>query len=118
MMRPGPPWPAGGLVLIPRKLVVAAVLLLAAAPVQAANKDLERLYVQVAALQSQIADLQRAAEDSLKEIRRLNEVVAEQNAALRRSVDEQRLREEAFQNTVKDFNERLAEIGERLDAAR
>jgi tol-pal system protein YbgF len=93
-------------------------VLLAAAPAQAANKDLERLYVQVAALQSQVADLQRAAEDSLKEIRRLNEVVAEQNASMRRSVDDQRLREEAFQNAIKDFTERLAEMGERLDAAR
>jgi tol-pal system protein YbgF len=105
------------LVVIPRILVVAA-LLLVAAPVSAANKDLERLYIQVAALQSQIADLQRATEDSLKEIRRLNEVVAEQNSSMRRSVDEQRLREEAFQNALKDFTERLAEMGERLDAAR
>ena len=103
--------------MIRRMLVVAAVLLMAA-PVRAANKDLERLYVQVAALQSQVADLQRAAEDSLKEIRRLNEVVAEQNASMRRSVDEQRLREEAFQNAIKDFTERLAEMGERLDQAR
>jgi tol-pal system protein YbgF len=101
----------------PRKLIVAAVFL-AAAPAQAANKDLERLYVQVAALQSQVADLQRAAEESLKEIRRLNEVVAEQNASTRRGVDDQRLREEAFQNAIKDFTERLAEMGERLDAAR
>jgi tol-pal system protein YbgF len=99
-------------------LVVAAAVLAMAAPVRAANKDLERLYVQVAALQSQVADLQRAAEDSLKEIRRLNEVVAEQNASMRRSVDDQRLREEAFQNAIKDFTERLAEMGERLDAAR
>jgi tol-pal system protein YbgF len=99
-------------------LVVAAALLVFTAPARAANKDLERLYIQVAALQSQIADLQRATEDSLKEVRRLNEVLAEQNAALRRSVDDQRLREEAFQNALKDFTERLGEMGERLDAAR
>lgn len=103
--------------MIRRFLAVAAVLVIAA-PARAANKDLERLYIQVAALQSQIADLQRATEDSLKEVRRLNEVVAEQSAALRRSVDDQRVREEQFQNALKDFTERLSELGERLDAVR
>jgi tol-pal system protein YbgF len=104
-------------VVIRRTLLVACVLL-AAAPARAANKDIERLYIQIAALQSQVADLQRAAEDSLKEVRRLNEVLAEQNAAMRRSVEDQRLREEAFQNALKDFTDRLGEMGERLDAAR
>ncbi|HET8646298.1 MAG TPA: tol-pal system protein YbgF, partial [Vicinamibacteria bacterium] len=108
---------AEGLVVIRRMLAVTAVLFVAA-PVRAANKDIERLYIQVAALQSQVADLQRVTEDSLKEVRRLNEVLAEQNAALRRGVEEQRLREEAFQTALRDFTERLAEMGERLDAAR
>jgi len=101
-----------------RRMLVAAALVLVAAPLHAANKDLERLYIQVAALQNQIADLQRATEDSLKEVRRLNEVLAEQSATMRRSVDDQRLREEAFQNALKEFTERLGEMGERLDAAR
>ena len=100
-----------------RTLAVTA-LVLAAVPVHAANKDLERLYIQIAALQTQVADLQRASEDSLKEIRRLNETLAEQNGALRRSAEEQRLREEAFQNALKEFTDRLGEMGERLDAAR
>ena len=103
--------------MISRTLVVGA-LVLAAVPVQAANKDLERLYIQIAALQTQVADLQRASEDSLKEIRRLNESLAEQSGALRRGAEEQRLREEAFQNALKEFTERLGEMGERLDAAR
>lgn len=103
--------------MIRRTLAVAAVLLFAA-PARAANKDIERLYIQVAALQSQIADLQRVSEDSLKEVRRLNEVLAEQSAQFRRSAEDQRLREEAFQNALKEFTDRLAEMGERLDAAR
>jgi tol-pal system protein YbgF len=103
--------------VIRRTLAVAAVLL-AAAPARAANKDIERLYIQVAALQSQVADLQRVTEDSLKEVRRLNEVLAEQNAQFRRGAEDQRLREEAFQNALKEFTDRLAEMGERLDAAR
>jgi hypothetical protein len=34
---------------------------------------MERLYVQLAALQGQIVDLQRSSEEGLKEVRRLNE---------------------------------------------
>jgi tol-pal system protein YbgF len=105
-------WP-----VISRTLAVAA-LVLAAVPVHAANKDLERLYIQIAALQTQVADLQRASDDSLKEIRRLNESLAEQSGALRRGAEEQRLREEAFQNALKEFTDRIGEMGERLDAAR
>ena len=63
------------------RLVLTAVLLAGLAPsALAANKDMERLYVQISALQGQIADMQRASEESLKEIRRLNEVLAEADA--------------------------------------
>ena len=99
-----------------RRTVFLIAFALMAGPAWPANKDIERLYIQVSALQSQIADLQRATEETLKEVRRLNEVLAEQNAALRRSVEDQRLREEAFQGALKDLTERLAELGERLDA--
>jgi tol-pal system protein YbgF len=88
-----------------------------AASVRAANKDIERLQVQVAALQGQMADLQRTAEDSLKEVRRLNELLAEQTAFFRRSVQDQRLQDEALQATLKDLADRLAELGERLQAS-
>lgn len=101
-----------------RRFLAVPVVFLAAAPAGAANKDIERLYIQVAALQSQVADLQRVSEESLKEVRRLNEALAEQGASLRRSVEDQRLREEAFQNALREFTERLGELGERLDAVR
>ena len=61
----------------PRLVLTAALLAGLAAPARAANKDMERLYVQIAALQGQIADMQRASEESLKEIRRLNEVLGD-----------------------------------------
>ena len=53
-----------------------------AGPGLAANRELERLQVQVASLQTQIAELQRLGRRELKEVRRLNELLAEQNARL------------------------------------
>ena len=67
-------------------LTVVLLAVALAAPARAANKDIERLQIQIAALQGQIADLQRASEESLKEIKRLNEVLAEQNATLQKGV--------------------------------
>jgi tol-pal system protein YbgF len=89
-----------------------------AAPARAANKDMERLYVQIAALQGQIADMQRASEESLKEIRRLNEVLAEQNANLQKGVHDQRVQSEALQASVRELTEQLSELKERMDGMR
>ena len=87
-----------------------------AAPARAANKDMERLYVQIAALQSQIADLQRASEESLKEIRRLNEVAgrAEREPAEGRRRPARPGRGVAGLR-ARDFTERSAEMRERMD---
>ncbi|HET9317282.1 MAG TPA: tol-pal system protein YbgF [Vicinamibacteria bacterium] len=101
------------------RLVLAAVLLAGLAPsARAANKDMERLYVQIAALQGQIADMQRASEESLKEIRRLNEVLAEQNANLQKGVHDQRVQSEALQASVRELNEQISELKERMDGMR
>jgi tol-pal system protein YbgF len=101
------------------RLVLTVVLLAGLAPsARAANKDMERLYVQIAALQGQIADLQRASEESLKEIRRLNEVLAEQNANLQRGVHDQRVQGEALAGSVREMTERLSELAERMDGMR
>jgi tol-pal system protein YbgF len=99
-----------------RRVAFALALLLAAAPLWAANKDIERLQIQIAGLQGQIAEIQRAHEDGLKEIRRLTELVAEQNALLKRSLADQRQQEEAVTATLKELGERVAELGERLQA--
>jgi tol-pal system protein YbgF len=96
---------------------VLTVVLVAglAPPARAANKDMERLYVQIAALQGQVADLQRASEESLKEIRRLNEALAEQNANLQKGVHDQRVQAEALQATVREMAERISVMTERMD---
>jgi tol-pal system protein YbgF len=91
-------------------------LLAGAAPGHAANKDMERLQLQVATLQSQIGDLVRAHEESLKELRRLNELLADQNASLKRSLQEQRVQEEANASALRDLGERLGELNERYQS--
>jgi tol-pal system protein YbgF len=98
--------------------VPAFVLATAALPAQAANKDIERLAVQIAALQGQLADLQRSSEESLKEVRRLNEGLAEQNANLQKGLADQRAHGETLQTTVRELTERLSELGERIDGIR
>ena len=100
-----------------RRVLIAALLASLSLPAHAANKDMERLQIQIIGLQGQINDLQRVMEDHLKELRRLNEALAEQNAMVKRSVQDQRAQDEALQVTIKDLADRLAEVRERLQAA-
>ena len=91
-----------------------AVLLFAvaslAAPASAANKDMERLLIQMANLQTQIADLHRMVSDNAREIKRLSDGLGEQNAALRKAMQDQKLHEETLQNTLKEMADRLADV--------
>src|SRR5687768_17511414 len=80
----------------------------------AANKDIERLQVQVAALQSQLSSMERVAEDTLRELKRLNETLAEQNAFLRKNAQDRRLQDEAVTTTLREMDERVSEIAERI----
>jgi tol-pal system protein YbgF len=97
---------------------LAAAALLAAGPVHAANKDMERLALQIAALQGQLAEVQRTAEESRAEIRRLTELVAEQNALLKKGAADRSQRDEAVAASFKDLGDRVAELAEALQALR
>lgn len=97
---------------------LAAAVALAAGPARAANKDIERLALQIATLQGQVAEIQRASEEGRAELRRLTELVAEQNALLKKSIADRRQQEEALAANAKDLGERVAEIAEALDALR
>jgi tol-pal system protein YbgF len=101
-----------------RRLATAAVLLAAAcifaAPAAAANKDMERLQLQVATLQSQLADIQRSAEESRREVRRLSELLAEQNALLQKSANDRRQQDEAAAVSMKDLSDRVGELAEAI----
>jgi tol-pal system protein YbgF len=97
-------------------LVLAAAALAAAVPAPAANKDIERLAVQIATLQGQLAEVQRAAEESRAELRRLTELIAEQNALLKKGVADRRQQDEATAASFKDLTDRVAELAEALEA--
>lgn len=99
------------------RLAVAAsllVLFVASAPVFAASKEVERLQIQVATLQSQLTDVQRTVADNAKEMKRLSDLLGEQNAALRKALQDEKLDNEATQVALKEISERLAQIAERI----
>lgn len=96
-----------------RRLSSTAILVLAVSPAWAANKDIERLHLQVLNLQSQVTELQRKVDETLQEMRRLNEIVAEQNLALKRTLNDGRAQDEALQVTLKELAERVSELRER-----
>jgi tol-pal system protein YbgF len=103
--------------VIRRKSIAAAMAacaLLAPGPARAANKDIERLAVQIATLQGQMAEIQRSAEESRAELRRLTELVAEQNALLKKSAADRRQQDETIAASFKDLNDRVAELAEAL----
>ncbi len=97
-----------------RRLVAVAFLLTAAAPAWAANKDIERLQLQISNLQAQVSDLQRKYDDSLRELKRLNEVLADQGNQARKAVIDRQTKDEALQLALKDMTDRLGEISEKL----
>jgi tol-pal system protein YbgF len=99
-------------------LALAAAALLAAGPARAANKDMERLAVQIATLQGQLAEMQRASEEARAELKRLTELVAEQNALLKKGASDRRQQDEATAAGFKELTDRVAELAESLDALR
>lgn len=104
-----------------RKLFVATLLAaagLAASPLLAANKDIDRLAIQIATLQSQLAEIQRANEETRAELKRLSELVAEQNALVRKAGADRRQQDEALTTGLKELGERVAEVSEAIQAIR
>src|SRR5688572_19994234 len=98
-----------------RWMTVAAVLVVTLPGVAfGANKDIERLQVQVASLQSQLTSMERLAEDTLRELKRLNESLAEQNAFLRKNVQDRRLQDEQIATSLREMGERVSEIAEQV----
>ena len=96
--------------------VSAAALVLsvlAPTPADAASKEIERLLIQMANLQQQVGDLGRLAADNAREIKRLSDLVGEQNAALKKSLQDQKLQDEAVQATLKEVSERLGDMRDR-----
>jgi len=101
-----------------RRIALITALVLATASLARADKDCERMQVQVTALQGQIADMQRKAADNLTELQRLTALIAEQNALLQRALDDGRQQDEAILSSMKDLGDRVSQVMEQLDALR
>ena len=101
-------------VAVIRRISFVALALALAGPAWAANKDMERLQIQVADLQRQLYDLVRMAEENQAEIRRLNEALADQNDLLKRQLEGRRVQDENLQSSLRDITDRLSELGERV----
>jgi len=99
-----------------RRLILGAALLSFAAPSRAANKDLERLQQQISNLETALADLKRGSDDNAKELRRLNEALADENASLKKSIADQKVQWESFQSSLKEISDRVGALGEKLQA--
>ena len=97
-----------------QKWILAVVIAAVPGLAFGANKDMERLQVQVAALQSQLSAIEQQNDDTLRELKRLNEALAEQNAFLKRGVQDRRLTDEAIQTTLRELDQRLSEVSEQL----
>jgi tol-pal system protein YbgF len=104
------------LTLQARVFAIGACFVLAAGPLFAANKDLDRLAMQIATLQSQLAEIQRSGDETRAELKRLSELVAEQNALLRKSAADQRQTSEALATSLKELSERVSELAEAVQA--
>ena len=89
-------------------------LMLAPLGAEARNKDMDRLYLQVAALQTEVAQLRSAVDDSLRELRRLNEALADQTATVNKALQDQRAQNEAIQTNLKDLSDSLAGVRDRV----
>ena len=101
-----------------RRIALLTALLVAAAPAARADKDCQRMQVQVTALQGQIADMQRRSADGLTELQRLTALIAEQNALLQRALDDGRQQDEAILTSMQELGDRVSRVMEQLDALR
>jgi tol-pal system protein YbgF len=101
-----------------KRIALLTATFLAVAPLSWADKDCQRMQLQVTALQGQIADWQRATAEGNAEMRRLTELVAEQNALLKRALDEGSQVDEALLTNMRELGNRVGEVVERLDALR
>ena len=93
-----------------------ALALVVPAPAGAASKEIERLLIQVANLQQQVGDLGRIAADNAREIKRLSDLVGEQNAAIKKALQDQKMQDEALQATLREVSERLGDMKDRASS--
>ena len=94
----------------------SAAALLAAGPATAAQQGHRAPASRSPRLQGQIAEIQRAVGGEPGELRRLTELLAEQNALLKKSVAGPETAGRGRRRHLKDLGDRVAEVAEALDA--
>ena len=72
--------------------------------------------MQIATLQSQLSEIQRSGEETRAELKRLSELVAEQNALLRKNAADKRTNDEAMAVGLRELSERVSELAEAIQA--
>ncbi len=100
----------------PLRCVTLAALCALAFPslARADKKEFLALTQQIATLQGQVAEADQARLDAQKDLKRIMDILAEQSALLRKLQQDLRIQDERAMVAIKDQQERLSEISDRL----
>lgn len=93
------------------------LLALSAVPARADKKEYLALSQQIAVLQGQIAEMDRANREAQRETKRIAELLVEQSALLKRLQQDQKLQEERMLVALKDSQDKVALLTERIASA-
>jgi tol-pal system protein YbgF len=84
---------------------------------RADKKEFLALTQQIATLQGQVAEAEQARVDAQKDVRRLMDMLIEQQAILKRIQQDLKIQDERAMVAIRDQQERLSEISDRLRTA-
>lgn len=101
----------------PHLLLIAACLLAAPSTTLADKKEYLALSQQIATLQGQVAEADQARTESQRELRRIVELLVEQSAMIKKLQQDLKFQDERTMVVIKDQQERLSEISDRLKSA-
>lgn len=93
---------------------LAVGLLLLPSPARADKKEYLALTQQISVLQGQVAEAEQARAQSQKELQRILDLLSEQSVLLRKLQQDLKLQDERAMVAIKDQQERLSEISDRL----
>ncbi len=97
--------------------LVAACLLAIPSWARADKKEYLALSQQIATLQGQVAEADQVRAESQRELRRIVELLVEQSAIIKKLQQDLKFQDERTMVVIKDQQERLSEISDRLKSA-
>ena len=103
----------------PHRFVLLAALCALAFPsvARADKKEFLALTQQIATLQGQVAEADQARLDAQKDLKKIMDILVEQSALLKKLQQDMRVQDERAMVAIKDQQERLSEISDRLRAS-